>query len=124
MVNEEEYLKEKMGRGTPFTVPDGYFDQLAERIMQQVPTEKRAVTKRLRPWLYAAACAGVVALSATLLFKSAPSPSAQDQKQIAMATQTEAVQEAYADYSDTYVEDAANYAMIDNEEIYAYLADI
>lgn len=136
MVNEEKYLEEKMGRRTPFSVPEGYFDQLAERVMQQLPQEelqtqeklmpkeeqRPAVVKRLRPWLYAAVFIGVVALSATLFFKSAPSPSPKEQ--IAMVNQPDATQETYIDYNDTYIEDAANYAMIDNDDIYAYLADL
>jgi hypothetical protein len=137
MVNEEEYLVKKMGRGKPFSVPDGYFDQLAERIMQQLPQEEKqlsqeanklqaikkpATIKRLRPWLYAAACVGVVALSATILFKSAPSPTASEQR--TLVSQAETTQETYYDYSDSYIEDAANYAMIDNDDIYAYLADL
>ena len=75
MINEEDFLNSKMGKRNPFTVPEGYFEQLTQHIMDQIPqadtTETQAVTremqplhkparvavmKRLRPWLYAAAC--------------------------------------------------------------------
>ena len=133
MVNEEEYLVKKMGRGKPFSVPDGYFDQLAERIMQQLPQEEKqlsqeanklqaikkpATIKRLRPWLYAAACICVGVFIAAIAFNNrsevaAPQPAAQ---QIAVNDQAD-----YGYYSDTYIDEEADYAMIDNQEIYACL---
>ena len=101
-----------MGKRNPFTTPDGYFDQLTTRVMERLPhEEQRSAAKvvRLRPWLYAAIFAGVVAVTATLIFNSTT-----DDMQTSdglMATS----------YNDAYIDDAADYAMVDNQDIYAYL---
>ena len=139
MINEEDFLNSKMGKRNPFTVPEGYFEQLTQQVMDKIPqavtkemtplttTEvkparkpaKVAVMKRLRPWLYAAACICVGVFIAAIAFNNrsevtAPQPAAQ---QIAIANE----QTDYDYYSDSYIEEEAEYAMIDNQEIYACL---
>lgn len=122
MVNEEKYLREKMGQGNPFKTPEGYFDQFTDRLMKQLPEERQkpAIVRLLRPMLYAAVFVGILILGATFVFNN--SQSSDTQQNLALATHKTAEQSAVT-YSDTYIEDAANYAMIDNEEIYAYLSD-
>ena len=110
-MNEELYIKSRMGDKNPFRVPDGYFDNLAAEVMKQVPDQQPAQSRqvRLRPWLYAAACLLVAVLTATLyLFQPDPAP-----QHVAVATSAP---------SDTYVEDVADYVMADNIDIYACLA--
>jgi hypothetical protein len=132
MMNEENYIKEKMGTRNPFTVPDGYFDQLAQQIIDSLPVEvgeapvsalspvspspRPAIVRYLRPLLYAAACA-LLAIVVGAVYRNVATA---DSEQL-VAHQ----QEAVATYSDTYMEDLADYAMLDNEEIYAsLLADL
>ena len=45
MMNEEEFLKSKMGTRNPFVVPDGYFDQLTAQVMQKINAEEEKKTK-------------------------------------------------------------------------------
>lgn len=133
-MSEEMYIKEKMGTRNPFTVPDGYFDSLADQIIGKLPKAESdtrdtlraeetgssgrhpAIVRYLRPLLYAAACA-VLAVAVGAIWHNAAT---SDSQQL-VAHQ----QESVATYSDTYMEDMADYAMIDNEEIYAsMLADM
>ena len=133
-MNEEMYIREKMGTKNPFTVPDGYFDSLADQIISRLPVEEEmpsaeirplttptgdgrpAIVRYLRPLLYAAACA-VLAIAVGTIYRNAASA---DTDQL-VAHQ----QENVATYSDTYMEDMADDAMLDNEEIYAsLLADL
>lgn len=108
MKNEELYIKERIGDKNPFRVPEGYFDNLAAEVMQNLPQQTMpSRMARLRPWLYAAACM-VVAIFTTAVFFSANDVSSH-QPIAAMTT-------------DTYVEDAADYVMADNMEIYACLS--
>ena len=57
MINEEDYIRNKMGNKNPFTVPEGYFEQLTGDIMSKIPAQKEieqqkpALIKRLRPLL-------------------------------------------------------------------------
>lgn len=118
MMNEEEYLRSRMGTRNPFTVPEGYFEQLTAQVMDRLPEKKPAkvaVMKRLRPWLYAAACVCVGVFVAAVAFNQ-QSEDMQGQHQMANMSQ-----ENVNYYSDSYIDEAADYAMIDNQEIYSYL---
>ena len=130
MKREENYILEKMGQTNPFRVPDGYFDQLTSRIMEQlpdsdamgqsverathIPLQKRSRFVALRPWLYAAASVVVVAvMSLAFYFQQSPTEAAP----MAAASSVPSASD------DSFIEDAADYVMLDNAEIYAYLAD-
>ena len=109
MMNEELYIKNRLGDRNPFRVPEGYFDSLTAEVMEKLPEEPRkGILVRLRPWMYAAACLVAVLFTATLYLMS---PEASGQMATAETTTT-----------DTYVEDVADYVMADNNDIYACLA--
>ena len=118
MMNEEEYLRSRMGTKNPFTVPEGYFEQLTAQVMDRLPEKKPAkvaVMKRLRPWLYAAACVCGGVFVAAVAFNQ-QTEDLQGQQQMANMGQ-----ENVNYYSDSYIDEAADYAMIDSQEIYSYL---
>lgn len=136
MTNEEIFIKEKMGSRNPFTVPEGYFDQLAGQIIDQLPCKEASLTdttasrasgladttpartadiRRLRPLLYAAACFAIAIFGVAIYLNKNLTDD-----QLHLAQQQEA-----GIYSDTYIDEAADYAMLDNEDIYAgLLADL
>ena len=110
-MSEELYINKLTGKDkrSVFTVPQGYFEQLGRQVMSRLPQEEQAKPTpvkvyRLRPWLYAAVFAGVVALSVTL-FQNRPEEDSQ----------------LVDNFSESYVDEAADYAMVDNQDIYAYL---
>ena len=123
MTNEEKYLRSRMGTENPFRVPEGYFDNFAERFMAQLPEQPVAgpvlkpstptLYRRLRPLLYAAAFLLVAVLSVTVYLNRSAS---DEQEQLAVAT-TETQLPA-----DNYFEEATEYAMLDNYDIYMCLA--
>lgn len=61
-MKEEDRIIDRCGKGNHFTVPQGYFDDFAKNIMEQLPPRTLASDKkqsptifsRMRPWLYAA----------------------------------------------------------------------
>ena len=117
-MNEEEYLNSKLGKRNPFTVPEGYFEQLTAQVMEQLPEKKpakKAVIKQLRPWLYAAACICVAVFTAGVFFSN----KTDNAKEIKQMASVEQVHNNY--YSDNYIDEEADYAMVDNQEIYACL---
>jgi len=125
MLNEEKYISEKIGKRNPFTVPEGYFEQLTGTIMSKLPdatdtpvtakpepVRQPALIRRLRPWVAAACICGAIICAAAYLYSS--NTTSANQEELADAT-----------YSDAYIDEAADYAMVDNQDIYAYLlADI
>lgn len=125
-MNEEKYIEEKVGKRNPFLVPDGYFDSFADRLMQQLPeqplrevaaSEERQPARmvRMRRWLYAAACA-VVLIVCAWVWQSLPDTSAVKQPVAQVAAQQEPT-------SDASFDEAADYLMLDNQDIYVYLAE-
>ncbi len=114
MTNEETYLRSKMGNSNPFLVPDGYFEHLADSVMHRLPeeTKKPALVVRLRPWLYAAACACLV-VGGTVLYMQRDTISVAQQHIAAKQTSTQP--------DEPTIDEAADYAMLDNHDIYACL---
>ncbi len=112
-MNEEKYIQEKIGNRNPFVVPEGYFDTFAEQLMASLP-ESQPHAKRvwLRPLRYAAAVVCVCALGALSWFTLSPETN--------QPVQAEAVQISSGDAA---FEAAADYAMLDNYDIYACLSE-
>ncbi len=120
---EEQYLKGKVGKSNPFRVPDGYFDDFASRIMESLPEQEVPVAEvrplrprhALRVFLYAAACLCVAVFGAAIYFGKV-SVATPDGSPTAVAQQSPSAS------SDSYVDAVADYAMMDNTDIYAYLS--
>ena len=123
-MKEEKYLIEKVGRENPFRVPEGYFDTLTSQIMAKVEAEgveardiktgkeKRAKTVWLRPVLYAAA-------SVCALFISVVAYQNYSEQNVATPAQNVVANNQMV--MDDYFDEAADYVMLDNQDIYACL---
>lgn len=124
MTREENILKERFGKENPFKVPEGYFDHLTERIMENLPEQEiRVIDIRSRQTLWQklplrkiAAAVAVVALLGGGSFWALQHEG--DSKMVAHAKQHE--QKAVSS-EDAAFNEMADYAMIDNETIYASL---
>lgn len=124
MTREENILKERFGKENPFKVPEGYFDHLTERIMENLPEQEiRVIDIRSRQTLWQklplrkiAAAVAVVALLGGGSFWALQHEG--DSKMVAHVKQHE--QKAVASEEAAFNE-MADYAMIDNETIYASL---
>ena len=120
-MNEEMYIQEKVGKRNPFRVPEGYFDNLTAQVMQNLPEQpkRRAKSVFMRPVFYAAAsvCALLVAGAAWMWHPAAEvtSTAPVQAKAVSQPQQQDATEE--------YMDEAADYMMLDNHEIYAYLAE-
>ena len=127
MSNEEKYLQSKMGTKNPFTVPEGYFDTLTEQVMQRLPKQEEsveheqqkrpAIVRMLRPLLYAAACL-CIGIFGVGIYQHLDNQTAEGVPVISHVGTT-------VEYNDTYIEEATEYEMFDNQDIYAtLLADV
>jgi hypothetical protein len=119
MISEEQYLRNHVGKANPFRVPEGYFDNFTSQLMEKLPekpasehirtVEPPTLLLRLRPLLAVAACLLVAILTVALYFNKPES--SEEQLMAAQETMT-----------DTYFDEATDYAMVDNYDIYACLA--
>jgi hypothetical protein len=120
MNREEEALEKKFGRKAPFTVPEGYFEDFASGLMDKLPErESHAVVKRLDVWyrlrpaimIAASVCAVILTIGAYFNKPKSGMRSEQPSAQIEKAP--------------TYsvMDEAADYTMLDNEQIYAYVTE-
>lgn len=119
MMNEEKYIEEKVGKRNPFLVPEGYFDTFASQLMSQIAEKPERQPRAKSVWLrkplyYAAACVCALFLSgsAWLFFSKSDVPA---QQPVQMASQQES--------GDVDFDEAADYMMLDNQDIYNYLAE-
>ena len=120
MTNEELYLKSRITNENPFRVPEGYFDRLTADVMARLPEcqsenpkeEKTARRIQLRRSWLAAASVAVVAIVGTLVYFNRLNPADTADKQVAAVA---------APVSDSYIDEAADYLMMDHQDIYACL---
>ena len=123
-MREEKILKDKFGKVNPFTVPDGYFDSFAERLMENLPEqESHVIHMQAQTWWQkmplrkmAAALGGVVVLSCGALAFSR----VQQGEHESYAVSTHHLEVSSASTEGTF-EQMADYTMMDNETIYASL---
>ena len=116
MKNIEDILNETRRSDNPFRVPDGYFAQLQQNVMDALPEETpKVVEMKPRRWLRpaimtAAASVCVAVFGLSLWFHKAASPTT-----VTLAESTE-FHEMLSDY-----DGAADYLMVDNADIYTYV---
>lgn len=121
---KENELIEKVGKRNPFQVPEDYFDTLASQIMEKVDAEgvqpreiqlkNPATAKRvwLRPLLYAAACICALFISVTAYQSFSRQEAVESPAQEMVASQVA---------TDDSFDEAFDYVMVDNQDIYACL---
>lgn len=121
MKQDEKFIKQQFGKDNPFKVPQGYFEGLSAELMNKLPQqEPKAVkvtmtprfTTKARPYLYAAAFAGIAVFTASLFFNR----STQDDVRMAYSG------EQTTQHASSYEQQVDDYLMLDNEDIYAYVA--
>ena len=123
-MESEHQLQSVYGSKRPFSVPDDYFSRLPSRIMAQLPAEERkeksaaeklhrVLVRRLRPLAAAAMTVGVV-LTGFLAYSMFLSPKE--------GSMTGTGKEQTVTSQDGF-DEAADYLMMDEDDMYAYMAD-
>lgn len=120
MEKERKYKFDECEPRRPFTVPEGYFDNLTQNIMAALPEQepvystKITVTPwmRIRPYLYAAAAfAGIF-----FCIKAAVDISSRNNVEVAQTEETTI-------YSDEYIDSFLETAMISDYTLYYTLVE-
>ena len=116
-------LDKKQLEQSPFRVPEGYFDTLNTRIMDKVakqasaqkdekPVKAKKVHMHVLRWAAACACVLIVGASAVIYtFKDTDTPEVPETAQQSITTSEDAFNQA------------ADYTMLDNHDMYMMLAE-
>lgn len=125
MIAEEKYLEDKYGKKQPFKVPNGYFGSFAENLMDKLPEQQPVMTPHISMWrkwrklrLTVAVAASVCAVMfsvMTFMHNTKPTHSP-----LASNHTTKTVT------NDSYntLDVAADYTMLDNDDIYVLVSGI
>lgn len=119
---DEQYLTEHFGKKESFIVPGNYFDDVKKDLIDSLPLTKHVVSipHKKNKLLWAVGIAASLTLLcgsfATFLFNTQPN---QDSK----ATDVSHTSMNANFNQDTQIEAAADYAMLDDIDIYAYLSE-
>lgn len=122
-MTEEDFLKQKFGQVRPFSVPEGYFEHFADQMMAMLPEQdgnasaqtvdisRRPQRGWWKPLAIAASVCALVMAGGWWTYKvtsDSPSPAVA----------------VYQESSQNYtVDQIADYAMLDNADLYSYVAD-
>ena len=129
----EHQLHSTYGNKRPFTVPDNYFSDLSSQIMANIPVEEPVKTsvntvktkkshfvliRRVRPLAIAAAMIGIVMIAFwSFADYTSNQKSAADAPEKGVGGAL-----SKATSSDSF-DEAADYIMMDEDDMYAYVAD-
>lgn len=117
-MKEEQFIRNLTeGKENPFRVPEGYFEGLNLRLAKRLETPRKQRTARTL-WGVAAAAAVAMVMGLTLLLNFSHSRHSGDAAGMMMAEATIADD---VQYSDEYVSELMDYAMVGNAEIEDYL---
>ncbi len=121
----EQQLKERYGTDSHFVIPDNYLESFESKILSQTtqtattaPRKHRpSVWIRLRPLVAAACFVGLCGLSGVILTQLFSLSKQENSSQ--QAQKTEKTTPSTVDP----VDQLADYAMLDDDDVYAILAD-
>ncbi len=115
-MKEEDLIRKQFGNTNPFRVPEGYFDNLSQKIMDSLPAQevvlpvrKTTLWYRLRPYSVAAAVCAVVFGVGVIGYHS-----------LQTSTPYAEVQSSTEEYT---IDQVAEYAMVDNVSMYRFISD-
>lgn len=121
-MNEED-LKQRYGKKNPFGVPEGYFDEFPEKMMNLIPKESDSprtvdigLWDRVKPWVYMAA------MFVGLMFTARMFMGKYSQQAEQMPDDAESVY-SISELPDEYIDPIVNQTMMDDYQLYEYLSD-
>lgn len=124
MTREENILKERFGKQNPFKVPDGYFDHLTERIMENLPEQEVRVIdirSRQKLWQKLPLRKIAAAVAVTALLGGGTFWALQHEGNSKVVAHAKHHEQKTVGSEEAAFNEMADYAMIDNETIYASL---
>jgi hypothetical protein len=126
MLKNKNHILDRIGKENPFTVPEGYFDNLTERVMEKLPEEstnrisfgKISNNKRFFHW-----CSAIAACTIAILCFRQITLEPNEANNMLLSNTENSYFDDMSYYDDEeYQNDVITYAMLDNQDIYNYLS--
>ena len=119
-MNEDFLIEQKFGKPQLFSVPEGYFEKLEKGIMSQIEPQgkilKHHSIRHLR--IIAVAACTIFAIITTVVYFNKNNSNADERVvNIPIDNMTQSV------YTDYMVDELSDYAMLDNDDFYSFIAD-
>lgn len=126
-MNEEQDIIRKCGKRNPFQVPEGYFEDFTQRLMDQLPEQENVqpdevyitLWQRAKPLLYMAAMF-VGMILCVRFFLGGYFPENVPSQNIAESV----LPYDYEDITDEEISALVEYTMMDNYTLYQYLTEV
>lgn len=114
-MNKIDQIKQQYGAREPFKAPEGYFDNLAQKVMSQIPENEIMLPakKHNTKWTWISVAAMVCVLLVSGLMVSYYFESTNTNMENSMANEMDYMEEEKA-----YVEEMVDYALISDAMIY------
>lgn len=136
-MKEEDDILKKCGKGNPFIVPEGYFQQFTSNLMDHLPekqeevftqTRKVSMMVRFKPLMYlAASFVGLLLMIKALIFVTAPTAHSSKTELSAPATVSTTIASANnsseAGYSDQEIEAIVDRSKLDDYGVYQLVSE-
>lgn len=118
-MEEEIRLRQRYGTEMPFKVPEGYFESITKRTMAALPEQEvKAVTIPL--WKRWSSMVAVAAAVCGVLFGVVVW---MNRSMTVSADSSEALSANSVSASDGQIDEMADYLMLDDDDIYSYIAE-
>lgn len=126
MINEEKKINDMFGKENPFSLPEGYFDNLTSQVMDRLPAQEVKVHfwQRLEVRKIAAAVAAVLVLGGGAYIglrhaQPVSQPIAHASHALLQSAQSASAKQYTSD--DENFDEMADYTMMDSQDFYASL---
>lgn len=123
MTTDEKTLAKRFGKENSFTVPEGYFDTLTERVMSNIDTKQPKIIHitpmrnyHWKEWSCAVAACIAGAIICVNIFNS---PTQVDNSNLMGSNITT---EQMGGYDEEFKQEVLNYAMVDYNDVYTYMS--
>ncbi|MCR4769232.1 MAG: hypothetical protein K5874_03360 [Bacteroidaceae bacterium] len=124
MNNETINKSARFSKDNPFTVPEGYFETLTQRVMDNVRQTERAnvvcITQKRRVNWQLWTCGIAACIVGALVFIQIQKSKTTDPQETSLLAEQNSV-ENYT-YDEQYQDEEMNYAMVDYNDVYCYLS--
>lgn len=123
-MKDDFILEQKFGREFPFKVPEGYFSAFEKQMLDNLPevpqkkaARKVSISRYWRLIVSVAACVAVLIVSSVMFFNRNVHDGLHDN---VSAVSDYVSSSAYEDY---VIDEYSDYALLDNDDFYAYVMD-